>query len=265
MVQNTAVKTGPATYEQVIAQPIPRATDTFMPVGNKELITMTHKIAKEMGLTLTSPNFSLARFGTRMLATYNIEGQHFSGGDINFKLGILNSCDKSRAARYVFGSEVMACTNGCFYGIAGEDGISGAAGHKHTSLVFDKLFDRLREAMEQFDVFKTKQNHFFNALWNTDIDDAQASKLILDAARFDAINDKDCVGVYDEWLWQASKPSQVVGAKRVWHPEFKDRTAYSLFNAFTEVHKTAQNRNPVQASNRSLNLSRYFEKTLQLN
>ena len=65
------------------------------------------------------------------------------------------------------------------------------------------------------------------------------------------------------WNRQAVEPNTEPDFE--WHPEFKGRDAYSLFNAFTQVEKIRLARNPVASNISTIDLSGFFAQEFCLN
>jgi len=257
---------GPATLKEVLNTPAPiRETPTYQPVSNKELLDMLHRVAKEQSLVLKEPQFGLARYGQRMFGVYKVEGQEHFDGRVKLMLGVRNSGDGQIAAGVCFGSEVFVCSNLVFTGYANEsDGIVGRVSHKHTINVMDTLYERLSSALNQFPVFRDFQENFYGRLTDRRISDNRAFATIVKAVMDDVIPNKDVIRLANIWLSQKEEPKETVERKD-WHPEFQSRNAYSLFNAFTHLHKGYQKQNPVEAVKRSIRLTQLFHHEFSRN
>ncbi len=254
------------TEEQVRMIPIPAATKTFQPVRNGEFLDMVSMVAGRFGMNLANGSFAVTKEQQRMFGTYDLVGEEI--GDLaKFKLGVRNSCDKSISVQVCFGTEVFVCTNMAFVGYADDIlGIVGKVSHKHTSQVFksELLLNRLLKSFGQFEDFKKWQVKFFDKLRDTKLSNPQASELIITAAREDVIPKTNILDVADEWKWQRYGKDEPIDG-RVWHPEFKSRTAYSLMNAFTEVGKVSQRKNPVAYPQKTMGLVNFLNKYYNVN
>ena len=255
-----------ATEEQVRNVPVPAATRTFQPVRNGELLDMVMKVSDTFGLKLSNGRFALATEQQRMFGTYDLIGQNIE--DIaSFQVGVRNSCDKSLAAGICFGTRVFVCSNLAFVGYADDMfGITGRISHRHTSHILkeERLYNRLLSSFEQFNDFRDWQVKFFDKVRDTNLNNGKAYETIIDAARANVINKTDIIDVADEWEWQDKGQDKPI-EDRVWHSEFKPRTAYSLMNAFTEVGKAFQKKNPVGYPQRTMSLVKFLGQRYQLN
>lgn len=253
------------TEEVVRKVGVPPYTRSFMPVRNDELLDMVYKVADNYGLELDNGQFGLARKDQRMFGAFDVVNHSFMNGGANFKLGVRNSCDKSVSASICFGSEICVCSNLIFAGYPnGENGVVGHTGHKHTTFVHDKLYDRLMVSFSQFELYKHFQEDFYNKLSEKSLSNARACELIVESARHGVIPKKDILDVANEWDFQARGPRDEAEQER-YHPEFAPRNAFSLCNAFTEIHKNFQKRNIVEAPNRSMNLVSFLHKQFVVN
>ena len=240
------------TRQQVIQPVVPmRQTDTYQPVQNGDFLDMLENVAESHGLELGEPQFGEARARQRMFGVYPVNGKNHFGEMVQLMLGVRNAFDGSISAGICFGAKVLVCSNLVFTGYAGEDGIAGKAFHRHvrktlTPTLVPRLRDRIDAALYQVDNFIGLQNQFYTHLRDTKISEDRASETIIQAARRNVIPKKDILDISDEWL----NPQ---------HEDFKDRNAWSLFNAFTEQGKSYTDRNLVAGSQRLIDITEHFD------
>lgn len=256
------VDSGKATEKQVRQFVNPtRVTPTYQPIQNAELLDMLERVAKEYGLVLQNPEFGLARHGQRMFGVYEVKGLDHHGGKVQLMIGIRNAFDGCMSAGICFGSKVFVCSNLCFTGYAGEDNVVGRVTHKHTANINETLFERLRGSLDQVKHFRNFQNRFYQHLEKTPLTAAQGCELIVKAGFDGVIGKKDVLAYADEWYFQETGPrSEFDEAEREYHKEFKKRNGWSLFNAFTQMQKPRQDRNPVASNKESIQLTRFMHK-----
>jgi hypothetical protein len=249
---------GMVTKEQAFAIPVPEQTRTYTPISNESLWDMLQKTAESKGLILSEPQFGVAHKGQRLFGVADITNQDYLDEEVRLTLGLRNSYDKTLSVGVCFGSKVFVCDNMCFSGYASEDEDAVGQVHKrHHSDVFEGLQIRLEEAMSKFDVFRSYQESSFNRMKEMSLTDAAAHDLIIQSVRAEAITAKDCMTVANEWAFQSHCPENEWDAEN-WHKEFMPRNVWSLFNAFTEVHKGFQQKNPFGANVRSIKLNNFF-------
>ena len=251
-----------ATKEEVVSIPVPAKTRSYQPVSHEKFINLIHAMAGDFGLELGNPQYGVSapdketRFCQRLFGTFDVIGQDHMDNQVRLMIGFRNSYDKSLAAGVCFGSRVFVCDNLVFTGMAGENGIKGAAFHRHTVNVHPVFTERLKLAMSQFEVFRNFQEKFYGRLQETRVDQDRAYATIVRAVKADALPNKDVIRVADEWDYQAEVPDGDID--RPWYKDFQERNAWSLLNAFTEEAKKDQEKNIVTASNRSFRLSSFF-------
>jgi len=239
------------TREQVVQRVVPmRQTATYQPIQNGDFLDMLENVADSMGLALEEPRFGLAREGQRMFGVYKVLGKNHFDGAVELMLGVRNAFDGSISAGICFGSTVIVCENLVFTGYAGENSVAGRAFHRHVTKVktpslVPRLRDKIEGALAQVDAFVKVQNDFYTHLQNTEIDNNMASDVIIQTARQNVIPKKDILDISNEWL----NPQ---------HEDFKDRNAWSLYNAFTEHGKAWTDRNLVSGSQRLMDVTKHF-------
>ena len=252
---------GPCTREIVEGVPVPPETRSYRPIPNKEFLLMVEQVAQDCSLEVDTENanFGLAGKGQRMFGTYPLVGQNHFGDQVSLMLGVRNSYDKFLSAGVCFGSKVFVCSNLVFTGYASEDNsIVGRTSHRHTVNVLDGLHTRLVNALSKFEAYKVFQENFYGRLTETFLSEDEAYATIVRAVLADAIPNREIVHVANNWNFQEDEP---IEENPNWHKEFQPRTAWSLFNCFTENAKEFQKKNPVNANARSIELTRFFNDT----
>lgn len=207
-----------ATYAQVIAQPLPQKTSTYVPMSNKDLIDLVEHKAREItGFDLSSRHFVLGAKGAQLFGAVSLKT---GDGDRCAFLGFANSYDKSLSIRIVSGAQIMVCSNMC---ISGSDFTSS---RKHTTNMAQEIGGLVHSAV-------TAATENYEAIGNT-LDEWKAREVtwkrgaeILGLGFFDGIMSprQASIAVSD---WRNAKN----GEPR--HQEFKDPTLYSLYNCITE-------------------------------
>lgn len=257
---------GPCTREQAFDERlIPASTNTYQAVPNEEMLLMLNDAARQKGLILTNEQLGMDFNGMRFFGTYDVEGMDFFDGKAKMMLGFCNSYNKSLRERTCFGGKVMVCSNLVFHAWADEtSGVSGNVAHKHTANVNKGFWGRLMDSMNQVDIFRANQSKFYETLANKKITKDQAYATIIQAARQGIIGTPRMLDVADEWDRQERFPD-TEAEYQVWHPEFKDRNAFNLLNAFTEVEKKRLEKNPVVSNIKTLDLTSFFHTEFVLN
>lgn len=120
---------------------------------------------------------------------------------------------------------------------------------KHTLNVFRDLPDMIYRMLGQVSSLRERMDEEIAAMKHHDLPPAQAHHFMVEAIRASVLPASRLPKVIEAW----EEPR---------HPEFAPRTAWSLFNAFTEVQKTNAPRAQMEGS---LKLSAMFRRELALN
>jgi hypothetical protein len=182
--------------------------------------------------------FTVNEHGAKLFATMPLTSH--VDKHARLMLGLINSFNRSLALRVGFGAEVFLCSNGSFCA-------EKIVGRKHTMHIMEDLPVLLDEALAQVPLYRDQQRSFFKALRGAEISDRDATWMVVEAARkVDAITSGEIVHVVNEWY----EPTyEEFGSKK---------SAWRLYNAFTQVGKRIQVRNGVSHAERSTRLTRYF-------
>src|SRR5712691_5226793 len=120
---------------------------------------------------------------------------------------------------------------------------------KHTVNVFRDLPDLIYRMLSQVSSMRERTDGEIAAMKVRELPPAHAHHLMIEAVKGNVLPASKIPQVLEQWLWSA-------------HEEFAPRTAWSLFNAFTEVQKGSAPRAQMEGS---LRLSSLFRRELSLN
>jgi len=148
---------------------------------------------------------------------FRIEGEDLTSKDYSTVMGLRNAHDKCFPAAIAFGASVFVCDNLSF---SGESQLA----RRHTKNIFRDLPQVISRTIGQLADKWAFQDKRFDAYRNTDVSNKEACFLVRQAYRAGACKKTDAMDILDQW----ETPN---------HPEFEDRNAWSLFNAFTEELK----------------------------
>lgn len=205
--------------EQVAKVTTPAGTETWRPIAHIELVEQTVEKFADLGWKITSEEHGLSRKDSRYFGVFNLAGPDIDGADHNLCIGLANSHDQSIAARLAVGSRVFVCDNMAF---SGEVQVS----RKHTRHLHRSLPQTIALAVSKVRALKVQQDARIEAYKDAGLGSKQVHDLVIRAL--------------DRGVIPATKVPHVLREYREpSHPEFRDRTAWSLFNAFTFVLKSA--------------------------
>jgi hypothetical protein len=192
----------------------PPATESWCPIPHGRVVELVKSAMAELGMEIANEQYALANEGNRFFALFDLRGGH---DDYNLVLGLRNSHDKTFPAALSLGSRVFVCDNLAF---SGEVQIA----RRHTRYIerdFPALVSKATAALVNQRGIQEKRIETYKGFG---FDDGAAHDFIVRAARAGSFPGSDILNVAKEW----HEPS---------YPDFKPRTAWSLFNAFTEVGK----------------------------
>lgn len=230
-----------ATKADLAAVPVPDPTESYYPVPYGRFIEEVELHIPRFGLTVQSSAFALAREGSQMFGVLTcVNGK--PAADYALAIGVRNSYDRSLAVGLTLGSRVFCCDNLAFSGEV-------TMHRKHTVNVFRDLPNLIYRMLYQVSSMRERTDGEIAAMKMRDLPQAQAHHLMVEAIRANVLPASRLPKVIEAW----DEPR---------HEEFAPRTAWSLFNAFTEVQKNACPRAQMEGS---LRLSSLFRRELSLN
>lgn len=227
-----------ATKADLACVPVPTPTDSYVPVPHGRFVEEVELHIPRFGLRIVSEQFALARDGQQMFGVLTCTNGH-DDGTYALAVGVRNSYDRSLAAELVAGTRVFCCDNLAFTGEA-------KASRKHTVHVFRDLPDLIYRMLGQVQVLKAETDRQISRMQERVLSQVDVDHLLVESVRRDA-------------LPASFLPKALDGFDHPKYEEFVPRTAWSLFNAITEVQKT---RSPRQQMADSLRLTRVFQSLL---
>jgi len=203
--------------EDLIAVPTPQGTRTWFPLNHSTILGEVESQLVSSGFAIAEETHALSHDGARYFGVLSVTLPNRDTTDFGWIVGIRNSHDMTYPAGLVAGTRVFVCDNLCF---SGEVRIS----RKHTRFAerdlrhltaraVGQLGDKFRALDQRVDAYKEEQ-----------VTNTRAHDIIIRAVDCAAITPAQIPGVLDQWRNPA-------------HESFQPRNAWSLFNAFTEVHK----------------------------
>ena len=229
-----------ATKADLAAVPVPEPTESYHPVPYGRFIEEVELHVPRFGLTVQSSAFALAREGNQMFGVLTCTNGKASE-DYALAIGVRNSYDRSLSVGLVAGTRVFCCDNLAFSGEV-------KMNRKHTVHVFRDLPDLIYRMLSQVSSMRERIDGEVEAMKSEVLGPHRAHHLMVQAIRDSIIPASRLPKVIEAW----EEPQ---------YEQFRHRTAWSLFNAFTEVQKGAGPRAQMEGS---LRLSQLFRRELQL-
>jgi hypothetical protein len=209
-----------ASRDQVSAVATPPRTGTWVPVAHGVILDLVQRVLTANGLDVVSEAHGLTRDGRRYFGLLQVLQQSAGQSPDQWGLvvGVRNSHDKSFPAALALGASVFVCDNLSFFG---EIKLS----RKHTAHVERDLPQLVARAVGMLTQLRQTQEQRFLIYQRTELADAQAHDLAIRAVDAQVLPVTRIPELLKEW-------------REPRHPEFRQgRTAWRLFNAFTETLK----------------------------
>jgi len=208
-----------ATKDQVYgSKPVMDASKTYDPIGHGRFVDLIEEGLERNKWNVAKRSYALGKEGNgQLFGAYDLVASGNAGHTLC--LGFRNSTDKSLQAGLACGSRVFVCDNLAF----SSDIVIQT---KHRAHVQENLPNLIDKGLEKFLIDGAEQEKEF-AFWKQfRIDVASASNLICQAAEEKVIHsERLIIPVRAEFI----KPR---------FNEFNDGgTAWSLYNAFTTIHR----------------------------
>jgi uncharacterized protein DUF932 len=229
-----------ATKADLAAVPVPEPTESYHPVPYGRFIEEVELHVPRFGLKVQSEQFALAREGSQMFGVLTcVNGKPTA--DYALAIGVRNSYDRSLSVGLVAGTRTFVCDNLAFSGEV-------TMHRKHTANVFRDLPDLIYRMLSQVSSMRERIDGEIAVMKLRELPRKHAHHLMVEAIRANVLPASRLPKVLEAW----EEPR---------HEEFAPRTAWSLFNAFTEVQKGSGPRAQMEGS---LRLSSLFRRELSL-
>src|SRR5262245_56310510 len=193
----------------------PAAEGRWHPVAHVKALEAVKETLGGAGYVIRAEQYALARNDARFFGVLDLETPLATG--VSLAVGIRNSVDKSFPLGFAAGNRVFVCDNLAF-------SAELMVRRKHTVNGLKAFGSAIASAVAGLTSFKQAEEARIRRLAEMCLSAADASHIILSAYRRGIISTLQLPGVCKEW----EEPS---------HDDFQPRTAWSLFNAFTEILK----------------------------
>ena len=203
--------------EQLTAVPTPPRTPTWVPIPHHRLLGQVLTTLERAQFAVVSEAHGLTRDGNRYFGLLQVANGP-GADDFGLVVGLRNSHDKSFPAGLAVGAAVFVCDNLSF---SGEVKLA----RKHTVFVERDLPQLVGRAVGKLAGLRHGQEQRFAAYRASEFTDRHAHDLMIRALDARVLPVTQIPKVLQEW-------------RQPRHAEFQEgRTAWRLFNAFTEVLK----------------------------
>lgn len=196
--------------------PTPEATASWQPIPHLQLVEQVERALTASRLTVVNQAHSLSDDGYRYFGLMHVRNGH-EASDYAWVMGLRNSHDKTFPAGIVAGTQVFVCDNLAFGGEV-------KFARKHTrNILRDLPLIAERAVARLVDKWHTQERRIA-AYKEHALADRDANDLIVRALDIGVIGSRTILPVLCQWRNSA-------------HEAFAPRTAWLLFNGFTETMK----------------------------
>jgi len=220
----------------------PDGSHTWRPIPHLKILTAMENGLIQRGISVIDQQFKVSHGGSRFFGVLHVNNAAAPIGCLP-TVGIRNSHDQAFACGVAAGLLVICCSNGSF----SSDEI--ALSRRHTTYILVDLPEMVQSAVHRLEEMWEHQVRQVEAYRGAKLSDTRAHDLVVKAM--------------DEGAFSASQIPAILNEYRASsHKEFQLRTAWSLFNATTEVLKKA---NPFSLPARTKALHGVFDQYVGLN
>lgn len=204
-----------ATLDDLRDCKTPRPEGRWHPVGHVHVLDAVKETLRGAGYVIKAEQYALARHDARFFGVLDLETPLAHG--VGLSVGVRNSVDKSFPLGFAAGSRVFVCDNLAFRAEL-------LVRRKHTLNGMRAFGTAIGSAVASLASFQEAEGLRIRRMAETELTPAMASHVILTALRRGIISSLQLPRICKEW----EEPT---------YEDFRPRTAWSLFNAFTEVLK----------------------------
>lgn len=209
------------TIDDVTRVETPKADGRWCPIPHRALYDQVVGALAQMNMRVVTEQHALGRNGLRYFSLLQVANCKTVSDDYAYVLGLRNSHDKCFPAGLVVGSGVFVCDNLAF---SGEISIA----RKHTTNIMRDLPNLTSRAVGQLSEKWMDMNKRFEAYKTHELVDSKVHDIAIRALDVGAATPQQIPHIIGEW-------------RNPRHQEFVScgKTAWRLFNAFTEVSKNS--------------------------
>ena len=198
--------------------PTPDRTRSWYPLAHSAVVSEVEEQLESCGFSITDQAHALSHDGARYFGVMTITIPERSITDYSWTVGIRNSHDKTFPAGLVAGHKVFCCDNLAFSGLV-------SISRKHTRWAERDLHQLTARAVGQLGDKLIQLDHRIERYKVVEINDARAHDIVIRSLDAGVVTTTQVPDLLREWR----EPS---------HEAFLSRTAWSMFNAYTECFKT---------------------------
>jgi len=206
------------TREQVNETKTPAPTNSWFPIAHSTLINRVEEALTALNMRVVEQAHGLTKEGNRYFGLLRVANCQKTADDYAYVLGLRNAHDKSFTASLAVGASVFVCDNLSF---SGEITIA----RKHTRFIEKDLPKLTCDAVAMLASTWSVMNDRIAQYKQVMLTDSVVHDFLIRAVDLNVCPIQQVPHILTEWRTPR-------------HPEFgADKSAWRLFNAFTEVAK----------------------------
>lgn len=213
----------------------PAPTRTWYPLAHRAVLDSVCGALEGAGFGICRSRLAVSHGGARFFGTLDLTTSISEG--VSLAVGIRNSNDQSFPIGFCCGQRVFVCDNLAF---TSEIVVS----KKHTRFGQERYLEGLARAVASLDQYRQSAAGWIERMQARQLSNDKANSLLLQAYERKIIGLRLLPLVVEEW-------------RRPTREEYRPRTAYSLFNCFTDVlGRERQSRFPAESALATMRLSK---------
>ena len=224
------------SFDELAEVKAPPPEGRWYPLSHGAVLGRVKETLAEAGYTVKREQLALAKFDARFFGTLDLTTPLSDG--VVLSVGVRNSTDKSYPIGFAAGSRVFVCDNLSF----SAELMVRRKHTRHGELRFGNDIAATVVKLGQFQADETKR---IAAMKETEVSGVQADSIILNAYTRGIVKTPDLPAVIKHWR----DPE---------HDAFRDRTLWSLMNAFTSAMGEKAKANPAAYAVTTMRLSGFL-------
>ena len=209
-----------AELDEVLAPP---PTGTWFPLRHSQVLSTAEETLGNAGFAITRSQLALSQDNARFFGTLDLSAPIVDG--VTLTVGVRNSTDKTFPIGLCAGHRVFVCDNLAF---SAEIYVA----RKHTRFGERRFHEGIATAVGSLQQYQQVEAHRIIDYRTRNVDETEAAACLLHGFEQGILTTRTLSHAIEEWR----QPTL---------DEFQPRTAWSLFNAFTNALKDRQS-NPAQ-------------------
>ncbi len=202
----------------------PPPTRTWFPIKHSDVLDAVLETVGQSGFAVEKMRSALSRHGAQFFGTLDLRSPIADG--VSLAVGIRNSTNQTLPLGFVAGTRVFVCDNLAFRAEL-------LVSRKHTANGRERFREAIGRAVGELEAFRAVEASRVQRMRATQLADVEAESLILRAYERRIVSHRLLPDVLRGW-------------REPGHDDFRARTTWSLYNAFTGALADRARSNPQQ-------------------